>query len=91
MLSLRVGECISSLSAAFESYAEEMVVDGKPISLALWDTVDSTESDQRLRPLGYPDTNVFVICFSLDSPSSLEHVESKVCRFHSLYIYLSMC
>ncbi|XP_065895311.1 ras-related C3 botulinum toxin substrate 1-like isoform X3 [Dysidea avara] len=31
----------------------------------------------RLRPLSYPQTDVFLICFSLISPASLENVRTK--------------
>jgi hypothetical protein len=33
----------------------------------------------RLRPLSYPQTDVFLICFSVVSPSSFENVTSKWC------------
>ncbi|CAH1759394.1 24411_t:CDS:2 [Entrophospora sp. SA101] len=52
------------------------MVDGKPISLGLWDTAGQEDYD-RLRPLSYPQTDVFLICFSLVSPSSYENVKSK--------------
>ena len=53
------------------------MVDGKIISLGLWDTAGQEDYD-RLRPLSYPQTDVFVICFSLVSPPSYENVRSKV-------------
>ncbi len=36
------------------------------------------EDYDRLRPLSYPDTNVLLICFSVDNPDSLENVPEKV-------------
>ena len=54
------------------------MVDGKTISLGLWDTAGQEDYD-RLRPLSYPQTDVFLICFSLVSPPSYENVRTKVC------------
>ena len=33
------------------------------------------EDYDRLRPLSYPDTDVFLICYSVGAPASLENVE----------------
>lgn len=40
------------------------------MELALWDTAGQEDYD-RLRPLSYPDTDVILMCFSVDSPDSL--------------------
>lgn len=53
------------------------MVDGKPINLGLWDTAGQEDYD-RLRPLSYPQTDVFLICFSVVSPPSFENVRTKV-------------
>lgn len=53
------------------------MVDGRPISLGLWDTAGQEDYD-RLRPLSYPQTDVFLICFSIVSPASFENVKAKV-------------
>uniref|UniRef100_A0A3P8TYP9 Ras homolog family member Gb n=1 Tax=Amphiprion percula TaxID=161767 RepID=A0A3P8TYP9_AMPPE len=54
----------------------QVTVDGRIISLNLWDTAGQEEYD-RLRTLSYPQTNVFVICFSISSPASYENVKHK--------------
>jgi len=53
------------------------MVDGRPISLGLWDTAGQEDYD-RLRPLSYPQTDVFLICFSIVSPPSFDNVQAKV-------------
>jgi len=52
------------------------MVDGKPVNLGLWDTAGQEDYD-RLRPLSYPQTDVFLICFSIISPHSYDNVKSK--------------
>merc|ERR1719273_65975 len=52
------------------------MVDGKPINLGLWDTAGQEDYD-RLRPLSYPQTNVFLVCFAVIASSSLNNVKMK--------------
>ncbi len=52
------------------------MVDGKPYMLGLWDTAGQEDYD-RLRPLSYPQTDVFLICLSIISPQSFDNVKSK--------------
>ncbi|KAI9357636.1 P-loop containing nucleoside triphosphate hydrolase protein [Zopfochytrium polystomum] len=60
----------------FETYVADVNLDGQPIALSLWDTAGQEDYD-RLRPLSYNDTDVILICFSIDSPDSLENVSVK--------------
>ena len=52
------------------------MVNGKPIQLGLWDTAGQ-EDYPALRPLSYPQTDVFIVVFSIISRSSFENVRSK--------------
>ena len=60
----------------FENYVADIEVDGKQVELALWDTAGQEDYD-RLRPLSYPDTDVILMCFSIDSPDSLQNIPEK--------------
>ena len=60
----------------FDTYIADMEVNGKMLELALWDTAGQEDYD-RLRPLSYPDTDVILMCFSVDNPDSLENIAEK--------------
>jgi small GTP-binding protein len=60
----------------FDNAVVCLMVDGKPYSLGLWDTAGQ-EDYSRLRPLSYPQTDVFLVCFSVVNIASFENVRSK--------------
>ena len=63
------------LPTVFDNYKAAVVVDGNPLELTIYDTAANSDFD-RLRPLSYPDTDVFLICFSVVSKSSFESVST---------------
>lgn len=70
------------MPTVFESWVADVDVDDKHVELALWDTAGQQEDYDRIRPLSYPDSDVVLICFALDSPDSLDNVQEKVRFFY---------
>ena len=64
------------LPTVFDNYSKNTIVDGNLINLGLWDTAGQEDYD-RIRPLSYPQTDVFIICFAITSPASFENVKAK--------------
>eukprot|EP01122_Echinamoeba_exundans_P003901 TRINITY_DN1394_c0_g1_i1.p1 TRINITY_DN1394_c0_g1~~TRINITY_DN1394_c0_g1_i1.p1 ORF type:complete len:208 (-),score=28.55 TRINITY_DN1394_c0_g1_i1:172-795(-) len=60
----------------FDNYNTAIMVDDTPYNLGLWDTAGQEEYD-RLRALCYPQTDVFLMCFSLVDPPSFENIKQR--------------
>ena len=59
--------------SVFENCLTNIMVRGFPITVSLWNTAGQ-EDYVRLRPLSYPETDVFVVCFDVASRSSFQSV-----------------
>ncbi|XP_044257012.1 ras-like GTP-binding protein rhoA [Tribolium madens] len=60
----------------YDTYIKTINVDGQNVELAIWDTAGEEDYD-RLRPLSYAKASVIIVCFTIDSPVSLDNVKKK--------------
>ena len=60
----------------FDNYTANVTIDNETVSIGLWDTAGQEDYD-RLRPLSYPQTDVFLITFNIASPTSYTNVKTK--------------
>ena len=64
------------IPTVFDNYSFSMVVDGKQVTMGLWDTAGQEEYD-RLRPLSYESTDAFVLIFDRYSINTYENIKSR--------------
>ncbi|XP_052071689.1 ras-related C3 botulinum toxin substrate 2-like [Mytilus californianus] len=57
----------------YDNYKATAIVNDIPVQLGLWDTAGQEDYD-RIRPLSYPQTDVFLACFSIVSRSSFVNI-----------------
>ncbi|CDR44960.1 CYFA0S16e00496g1_1 [Cyberlindnera fabianii] len=64
------------IPTVFDNYTKNTLYEGAHYKLELWDTAGQEDYD-RLRPLSYPQTDIFLVCFSIVEPSSFKNVKNK--------------
>lgn len=60
----------------FDDYSANILVNGVSVGLGLWDTAGAEDYD-RLRPLAYPGTDVFLLCYSVVCQTSYDSITTK--------------
>eukprot|EP01090_Pellita_catalonica_P005660 TRINITY_DN1588_c0_g1_i1.p1 TRINITY_DN1588_c0_g1~~TRINITY_DN1588_c0_g1_i1.p1 ORF type:complete len:202 (+),score=43.10 TRINITY_DN1588_c0_g1_i1:99-704(+) len=69
------------MPSVFDNIEVDVTVDEKPAKVSLWDCAGGEEY-ARLRPLAYPETDLFLIEFSIAEPSSLLSAKSWLSEIH---------
>jgi Ras-related C3 botulinum toxin substrate 1 len=72
------------IPTVFDNYSANVMMDNQIIQLSLWDTAGQEDFD-KLRPLSYSSTDVFIVCFSLISQTSYSNVATKWIKELNLY------
>ena len=60
----------------FDNYNANVLWRNKTVQLQLWDTAGQEDYD-KLRPLSYPETDVFIMCFDVTNGTSFENIGEK--------------
>ena len=68
----------------YENYTLDVMRGGEPYTIGLFDTAGQEDFD-RLRPLSYTNTDVFIICFSVVAPISFHNVREKESKYVITY------
>ncbi|GAM20922.1 hypothetical protein SAMD00019534_040970 [Acytostelium subglobosum LB1] len=60
----------------FDNFNCLEMYENKPVNLVLWDTAGQEDYDN-LRPLSYPQTDVFLLCYSAVNRDSFDNIKYK--------------
>ncbi|CAD5212123.1 unnamed protein product [Bursaphelenchus okinawaensis] len=64
------------IPTAFDDFSVEALVNGRPDMITVCDTAGE-EDFSSMRPLSYPDADVFLVCYSVENTDSLKHIQHK--------------
>jgi len=69
-------DCVPSeyVPTTFDNYSAQYELEGRPISLGLWDTAGQSDF-AKMRPISYKATDVYLVFFSVVNPTSFENVK----------------
>jgi Ras family protein U len=70
------GFCERYNPTTFDNYSVVVTVDNKPLKIELCDTAGNSDFDS-LRLLSYNESSVFLLCFSVMSPPTLQSILTK--------------
>eukprot|EP00475_Leptophrys_vorax_P010179 TRINITY_DN16852_c0_g2_i1.p1 TRINITY_DN16852_c0_g2~~TRINITY_DN16852_c0_g2_i1.p1 ORF type:complete len:199 (+),score=40.01 TRINITY_DN16852_c0_g2_i1:151-747(+) len=63
------------IPTVFDNYSLDVLCEGTTVQVGLWD-MGGGEDYGRLRPLSYPQTDIFLLCYSIISPNSFANVRN---------------
>ena len=57
-----------------DCYRTEVSIDNKALTIHIWDSAGQDDYS-RLRPLGYADADVFLLCYAVSDRDSFKNIE----------------
>ena len=60
----------------FDNFEGITEINGKEVNFSLWDTAGQ-ESYKRIRCLSYPNTDIFIVCFSVADPVTFANISDR--------------
>lgn len=64
------------IPTVFDNCSKDILFDKQPLWVCIWDTAGQDDY-RHLRPFSYPNTNAFLVCFSLANSASADNVRNK--------------
>jgi len=64
------------IPTVFDSYNAVVMHEARKVNLGLWDTAGQEDYDKQ-RVLSYPDAEVFLLCFAINSENSFANIKEK--------------
>ncbi|CAL5984639.1 Rac/Rho-like_protein [Hexamita inflata] len=64
------------IPTVLDYYGKDITVNNCAAKLSIWDT-EGGEEYGRLRPLSYPQTDVFILCYSISNSCSFKNIVQK--------------
>ena len=65
------------IPALMDPCTTNIMMDGTPVCLELWDTTGHSGECAEYRPRCYPGTDVFLLCYSVSCMESLKNIKTK--------------
>eukprot|EP01080_Neovahlkampfia_damariscottae_P002498 gene2498-3204_t len=66
----------SYVPTVVDNFTISLKIDGKDENVNIWDTAGQ-ETFDKIRLLSYPDSDIFLVCFSVANVSSLQNIEAR--------------
>eukprot|EP01121_Diplochlamys_sp_Union-15-3_P016071 TRINITY_DN5402_c0_g2_i3.p1 TRINITY_DN5402_c0_g2~~TRINITY_DN5402_c0_g2_i3.p1 ORF type:complete len:127 (-),score=21.75 TRINITY_DN5402_c0_g2_i3:1-381(-) len=64
------------IPTVFDNFNAVVPFEGRMVNLGLWDTAGQADFE-KLRPMSYKESDIFLVFFSITNPTSFENIKQK--------------